>query len=58
LIIIDEEHESTYKQTTPAPRYDARTLAKELAKKTGALLLSGSATPDIDSYYRALNSSG
>lgn len=56
LIIIDEEHESSYKQTTPAPRYDARTLAKELSKRTGALLIEGSATPDIDSYYRASNS--
>ena len=55
LIIIDEEHESSYKQTTPSPRYDARTLAKELSKRTGALLIEGSATPDIDSYYRATN---
>ena len=56
LIIIDEEHESAYKQTSPAPRYDARLVAEKLAKFHGAKLLLGSATPDITSYYRALNS--
>ena len=55
LIIIDEEHESAYKQTTPAPRYDARCVAQKLAKYHNCPLLSGSATPDISSYYRALN---
>ncbi|MCQ2957779.1 MAG: primosomal protein N' [Candidatus Gastranaerophilales bacterium] len=56
LIIIDEEHEATYKQTTPNPRYDARLLARKRAKEETALLLLGSATPDINSYYEALNS--
>lgn len=56
LIIIDEEHESAYKQTNPTPRYDARVVAKKLAEFHGANLLLGSATPDIKSYYRAVNS--
>lgn len=56
LIIIDEEHESAYKQTTPAPRYDARRVAQKLAEFHNCPLLSGSATPDILSYYKAINS--
>lgn len=56
LIIIDEEHESSYKQTGTNPRYDARTLARQRAKEEGACLVLGSATPDINSYYEALNS--
>lgn len=55
LIIIDEEHEGAYKQTTPSPRYDARKVAQKLAKFHECPLLLGSATPDISSYYRALN---
>ncbi len=55
LIIIDEEHESAYKQTTPAPRYDAKTVAKKLSEFHNCPLLLGSATPDISTYYRALN---
>lgn len=55
LIIIDEEHESAYKQTTPSPRYDAKTVARKLAEFHKCPLLLGSATPDISSYYRALN---
>lgn len=55
LIIIDEEHESAYKQTTPAPRYDARKVAQKLSEFHKCPLLLGSATPDISSYYRALN---
>lgn len=55
LIIIDEEHESAYKQTTPAPRYDAKTVAQKLAEFHNCPLLLGSATPDISSYYKALN---
>ncbi len=55
LIIIDEEHESSYKQTSPAPRYNAKTLAMERAKRTGSTLVLGSATPDITSFYRAKN---
>ena len=56
LIIIDEEHESAYKQTSPAPRYDARLVAKKLAEFNECPLILGSATPDISSYYRAINS--
>lgn len=55
LIIIDEEHESAYKQTTPAPRYDARLVARKLSEFYDCPLILGSATPDISSYYRALN---
>ena len=56
LIIIDEEHESAYKQTSPAPRYDARLVAKKLAQFNNCPLILGSATPDISSYYYADNS--
>ncbi len=56
LIIIDEEHEGAYKQTTPAPRYDARLVAKKLAEFNKCPLILGSATPDISSYYYAINS--
>lgn len=55
LIIIDEEHEGAYKQTTPAPRYDARVVARKLAEFHNCPLLFGSATPDISTYYRAMN---
>lgn len=56
LIIIDEEHEGAYKQTTPVPRYDARVVAKKLSEFHNCPLLLGSATPDISTYYRAVNS--
>lgn len=56
LIIIDEEHETSYKQTTPTPRYNAKTAAYKLAEMHSAAVILGSATPDIQSYYRALNS--
>ena len=56
LIIIDEEHESAYKQTSPAPRYDAKVVAEKLSQLHNCPLLLGSATPDISVYYRALNS--
>ncbi|MBE7713610.1 MAG: primosomal protein N' [Cyanobacteria bacterium SIG26] len=56
LIIIDEEHEGAYKQTSPAPRYDARLVARKLAEFNKCPLILGSATPDISSYYRAVNS--
>ncbi len=56
LIIIDEEHENSYKQTTPAPRYDARKVAQKLSELNNSLLLLGSATPDINNYYYAQNS--
>ena len=55
LIIIDEEHESAYKQTSPAPRYDAKVVAKKLAQLYNCPLLLGSATPDISTYYNAKN---
>lgn len=53
LIIIDEEHENTYKQQDPAPRYHARNAALVLAAMHGAKTLLGSATPSIDSYFNA-----
>ena len=56
LIIIDEEHEGAYKQTSPAPRYDARLVSKKLAQFNNCPLILGSATPDISSYYYAVNS--
>lgn len=55
LVIIDEEHENTYKQTAPAPRYDARLAAEKICERNNALLLKGSATPDIASYFKALS---
>jgi len=55
LIIIDEEHESAYKQTTPTPRYDAKTIAHKLAQFHNCSLILGSATPDISTYFRAVN---
>ena len=56
LIIIDEEHEGAYKQTSPTPRYDAKIVAQKLAEFHHCPLLLGSATPDISVYYRAVNS--
>jgi len=53
LIIVDEEHETSYKQQEPAPRYHARNAAMVLAGMHGAKTLLGSATPSIDSYYNA-----
>lgn len=56
LIIIDEEHDSSYKQTMPNPRYSAKEVAKKLSALWGAKLILGSATPDIESYWEAKNS--
>ncbi len=53
LIIIDEEHENTFKQYDPAPRYHARDTAIMLAKIHQAKVLLGSATPSIETYYNA-----
>lgn len=53
LIIIDEEHETSYKQFDPAPRYNARDAAIYLARQFGAKVLLGSATPSIESVYNA-----
>lgn len=55
LIIIDEEHEGAYKQSNPAPRYDAKVVAKKLAQYHNAPLILGSATPDVSTYYYASN---
>ncbi len=53
LIIIDEEHENTYKQNEPDPRYDARCVAEKLVELSGAVLVMGSATPSLRTYYLA-----
>ncbi len=53
LIVVDEEHEATYKQSEPAPRYHGRDAAIMLAHQQGARVLLGSATPSIESYYAA-----
>ena len=53
LIILDEEHEWTYKQAEMAPRYHARSTALTLGRLTGATVALGSATPDIATYYVA-----
>lgn len=55
LIIVDEEHENTYKQFDPAPRYNARDAAVVLAGIYGANVLMGTATPSFESYMNALN---
>lgn len=52
IIIIDEEHENSYKSET-MPKYHARETAEELARLYGASVFLGSATPSLDSYYRA-----
>ena len=53
LIVIDEEHESTYKQDDLAPRYHVRDVALTRAQLTGATVVLGSATPSIESYFYA-----
>lgn len=53
LIIVDEEHETTYKQEDRSPRYHTREVAVELARLSGAVVILGSATPDLVSYHRA-----
>lgn len=55
LIIVDEEHETSYKQFDPAPRYNARDAATVLASMHGAKTLLGSATPAVETYYKALS---
>lgn len=53
LVIIDEEHETSFKQQDPAPRYHARSAAIMLASMYGAKTLLGTATPSLESYYNA-----
>jgi primosomal protein N' len=53
LVIIDEEHENSFKQQDPAPRYHARSVAIVLAQMYGAKTLLGTATPSIESYRNA-----
>ncbi|HJP41639.1 MAG TPA: primosomal protein N' [Dehalococcoidia bacterium] len=52
LVVVDEEHEWSYKQENPPPRYHAREAARELCRLSDATLLLGSATPDIVTYHR------
>lgn len=54
LVIIDEEHDSSFKQFDPAPRYNARSVGIMLAQMHGAKTLLGSATPSIESFHNAL----
>lgn len=53
LVIIDEEHETSFKQQDPAPRYHARSMAIMLARQFGAKTLLGSATPSVESFFNA-----
>ena len=53
LVIVDEEHDSSYKQSDPAPRYNGRDAAIWLAHSWGARTVLGSATPSVESYYNA-----
>ncbi|MBM3119873.1 MAG: primosomal protein N' [Chloroflexi bacterium] len=53
LVVIDEEHEWTYKQSDKSPRYHARDVAIKLAELSGAIVILGSATPDVETFYKA-----
>ncbi len=53
LVIVDEEHEASFKQYDPAPRYNARDVATVLARMHGARTLFGSATPSVETYWKA-----
>ncbi len=53
LIVIDEEHEWTYKQEEAQPLYHARDVALQYARRNGAVVVMGSATPDVETYHRA-----
>jgi primosomal protein N' (replication factor Y) len=53
LIVIDEEHEWTYKQQDKLPRYHTRDVSVRLSELTGAVVILGSATPDVSSFYHA-----
>jgi primosomal protein N' (replication factor Y) len=54
IVIVDEEHENSFKQFDPAPRYNARDMAVVLGYQNDAKVLLGSATPSFESYYNAL----
>lgn len=54
LVVVDEEHDASYKQSDTAPRYNARDCAVVLASMTGGKVLLGSATPSLESYANAL----
>ena len=54
LVIVDEEHEASYKQQEPAPRYHARSVAMMIARWQGVKVLLGSATPSVESYHNAM----
>lgn len=54
LVIIDEEHESSFKQAEPAPRYHGRSVALVMARMAGAKALLGTATPSVETYHNAL----
>jgi primosomal protein N' (replication factor Y) len=53
LVVLDEEHDDSYKQDAPPPRYHARDVALELARLNSATVILGSATPSLESYHRA-----
>ncbi len=55
LVIVDEEHDNSYKQFEPSPRYHARDAALYLARLWGARTVLGSATPSVETYFNALN---
>lgn len=54
LIIVDEEHDTSYKQIDPSPRYNARDVAVFLAQMHGAKIILGTATPSLESYHNAI----
>jgi len=55
LVIVDEEHETSFKQQDPSPRYHARSVAMMMARWSNARILLGTATPSAESYYNATN---
>lgn len=58
LIIMDEEHETTFKQSEPDPRYHARDVARHRMEQKKGLLLLGSATPSVETYYHVIEQDG